>query len=72
MKIARPLRATGFAALALACLVLLGFGIALRGWDDVPRKIGELAGYVLFVILMLEADDSCRRGSLTRTHGGRS
>ena len=65
MKIARPVRATCFAALALASLVGLGFGLLLRAWDDLPRRILELAGYLLFVVLVLESVDSCRRDRLT-------
>ncbi|MEO8432826.1 MAG: hypothetical protein ABI592_15055 [Acidobacteriota bacterium] len=65
MKIARPLRATCFATLAFACLVCLGFGLVLRAWSDLPREVLEIAGYVLFVVLSLEAIDSCRRDGLT-------
>jgi CHASE2 domain-containing sensor protein len=65
MKIARPVRAACFAALALACLVGLGFGLLLRAWDDFPRRVLELAGYVLFVVLVLETVESCRRDRLT-------
>lgn len=62
MKIARPVRATCFAALALACLVFLGFGLGIRSWTEFPRRVVELAGYLLFVVLALETADSCRRG----------
>jgi len=72
MKIARPVRAAGFAALSIACLVCLGFGLLLRAWDDLPRRILELAGYLLFVVLLLETVDSCRRGGLTGTRRRRS
>jgi len=72
MKIARPARATAFAALALASLVGLGFGLLVRGWDDLPRRVVELAGYVLFVVLILEMADSCRREGSTRTRRRRS
>ena len=72
MKIARPVRATCFAALALACLVGLGFGLLLRAWGDLPRRVVELAGYLLFVVLLLETVDSCQRGDLRGTRSGRS
>ena len=63
MKIARPARAAFFAVLALACLVALGFGLALRAWDDPPRRVVEFVGYLLFVVLFLETMDSCRNGT---------
>ncbi len=61
MKIVRSVRAACFAALGLASLVGLGFGLALRTWDDFPRRVGELVGYLLFVVLSLETIESCRR-----------
>jgi hypothetical protein len=72
MKIARPIRAASFAALGLVCLVFLGFGLALRAWDDFPRRVVELAGYLLFVVLLLESVDSCRRDDRTGIRGRRS
>ena len=72
MNIARLARVTCFAALALACLVCLGFGLVLRTWGDFPREVGQLAGSVLFVVLTLEPVDSWRRGRFAGPRRGRS
>ena len=72
MRIARLARAAFSAALALACLVCLGFGLVLRAWGDLPREVGELAGYLLFVVLTLETVDSCRRGGFAGPRRRRS
>jgi hypothetical protein len=71
MKVARPARAAAFAALSLVCLVGLGFGLAIHTWHEPGRTLAEFAGYLLFVVLLVECGDACRRGGIREGFAGK-
>jgi hypothetical protein len=68
MKAIRAARAACFGALALVSLLALGFGLAITRWHEPGRTIVSFAGYLAFVVFILEAA-RCWRGERDRLNG---